>query len=72
MCEPLKGKKRLNLDDYANRETIDGFCDIDVKSALNWMIQIHEERIEIAISAIEGEKWHPTIKYVIDFIENEF
>ena len=72
--EPLKDKVR-HAQHLALPQVADGwkvYIEDDVKSALEWMIAIHEEKIETAISVIKGERWHPTMRIVIDFINNEY
>ena len=64
MCEPLKGKRRKDEIEWYN------FSFYAVESALNWMIQAHEEKIEELINdlikygcqCISGD-WVPVIHY---------
>jgi len=56
MCKPLKGKGTTN--EFLERDSI-VYRKEDIKSAMEWMIQFHEEQIEFLISTLQENFWYP-------------
>ena len=77
--EPLKGKKTYfnEVEQGSNWNAVEGFYKDDVKSAIEWMIAIHEERIEELIAEIK-EYWsispiHNEVRrQILEMIGNEY
>jgi len=80
--EPLKGKEEEFNKGVINYK-VKGFKSNDVKSALEWMIAIHEERIEELIIEykkncdtidLEGTKYSllKNGKYILNKIQTEY
>lgn len=72
MCEPLRGKKHeLNPGD----EILSGLYVIDaddVKSAVEGLIQWHEEVIENCISALENSTHLPYMDFLWEELQNHY
>ena len=75
--EPLKGKERTwyEYGEHTNHENIETKCfnKSAIKSALNWMIQIHEEKIETLIKTLACVDWDTWDTFnLINAIKNEY
>ena len=80
MSEPLRGKERTwyEYGEHTNHENIETKCfnKSAIKSALNWMIQIHEEKIEELIK--ELKEWDMTthlinrVRWYLKMLDREY